>query len=164
MKKLIAAFLIAGSILLAGCNTGSAAIYDPPSDTPTEEAPTLTPFMPEKLTPTPTFTPLPTDTATATSTPSPTPEPTPTITPTWLPNQPGQVIAPILLYHHVADGYSDNRYYISISTFQQQMEALRDWGYTTVTISTIVNVLLNGGKLPARPVVLSFDDGNKDIY
>jgi peptidoglycan/xylan/chitin deacetylase (PgdA/CDA1 family) len=81
---------------------------------------------------------------------------------TW--NPAGLVIAPILLYHHIGDvGYS-NRYYVSPDTFREQMQALHDWGYSTITPSDLVNVLINGGELPSRPVVITFDDGNLDVY
>jgi len=44
------------------------------------------------------------------------------------------------------------------------MKALRDWGYTSITISDLANVLINGGELPSRPVIITFDDGNLDIF
>src|SRR4030042_3971235 len=44
------------------------------------------------------------------------------------------------------------------------MEALRGWGYSTITPSKLVVVLINGGEFPPRPVVITFDDGNSNIY
>jgi peptidoglycan/xylan/chitin deacetylase (PgdA/CDA1 family) len=115
-------------------------------------------IIPPSYTPTSTFTPSPT------YTPIPTDTPIPTETPAQVWNPPGQVIAPILLYHHVSDAGNGNRYYVSTDTFRSQMEALRDWGYTSITVSDLINVLINGGELPDRPVVITFDDGNVDIY
>jgi peptidoglycan/xylan/chitin deacetylase (PgdA/CDA1 family) len=101
---------------------------------------------------------------TQTATPIPTATLTPTPTPTWAYSPPGVVIAPILLYHHVDDIDPPSRYYVSPADFRWQMQALRDWGYTTITPTLLIDVLINGGELPARPVIITFDDGNRDVY
>jgi len=44
------------------------------------------------------------------------------------------------------------------------MKALHDLGYTTISIDTLVEAILNGKALPAHAVVISFDDGNLDVY
>ncbi len=160
--KFLGPFLVICSLLLSSCSTVLVVTADPPTDTP--QLPSLTPFLAEKNTPTPTLTPLPTETLTPTTTQTPTPQPSPTATPTWIFNSTGKVIAPILLYHHVADIEPASRYYISPQVFQAQMEALHQWGYTAVPISTIVEVITKGGELPPRPVVITFDDGNEDVY
>jgi peptidoglycan/xylan/chitin deacetylase (PgdA/CDA1 family) len=112
----------------------------------------------------PTYTPSPAFTPTLTNTPTPTETPIPTETPEAIFNPGGDVIAPILLYHHVSEAGGGNRYFVTPEVFQAQLQALRDWGYTSLTVSDLVNVLINGGELPARPVVITFDDGNIDIY
>ena len=121
-----------------------------------------TPFQPipptNTLPPPFTATPLPTWTPTPTVTPSPTP------TATWVFNEAGKVIAPILLYHHIANIIPVNRYYVSPENFRAQMQALREWGFTTITPSYLRQVLVSGGELPYRPVVITFDDGNLDVY
>jgi peptidoglycan/xylan/chitin deacetylase (PgdA/CDA1 family) len=103
-------------------------------------------------------------TPTATSTPSITSTPEPTVTPTWAVNPPGSAVVPILLYHHISDAQPGNRYYVPVATFEQQMQWLHDHGYTAITVSQLVDVLLKGGPLPARPVAITFDDGNEDVY
>lgn len=123
-----------------------------PSLTP---AATVTPFLPL---PTATSTPAPT--ATPTLLPSPTLQPTAT----WVWNPRGGVTAPILLYHHIGENDDNSRYYVSPAAFEQQMEWLHRHGYTTVTISTLVDALIDGGELPPRPVVITFDDGNESVY
>jgi peptidoglycan/xylan/chitin deacetylase (PgdA/CDA1 family) len=64
----------------------------------------------------------------------------------------------------VADITPTSRYYVSPDNFRAQMQALRDWGCTTITPSYLRQVLVNGGDLPYRPVVITFDDGNMDVY
>ncbi|MGD0706934.1 MAG: polysaccharide deacetylase family protein [Anaerolineaceae bacterium] len=103
-------------------------------------------------------------TPTATFTPAFTSTPEPTITPTWAVNPPGSAVVPILLYHHISDDKAGNRYYVPVATFEQQMQWLHDHGYTAITISQLVDVLMKGGPLPARPVAITFDDGNEDVY
>lgn len=132
-----------------------AAVDSLPSDTPFQPAtftPTLVPSVTPTLTPSPTLTPIPTET------------PTPTLTPTWVYNEPGQVVAPILLYHHVEGDVSYSRYTVSIPDFRAQMQALHDWGYTAIPISLLLDALINGAELPAKPIVITFDDGNYNIY
>lgn len=120
--------------------------------------------------PTPSWTLLPTLTPSATMTPemlllpSPTSTPEPSFTPTWAWVPAGVVTAPILLYHHIAENGTTNRYYVSPQNFRLQMEALRAWGYTSITPTELVQVILGGGFLPARPVIITFDDGNLDVY
>ena len=87
-----------------------------------------------------------------------------TPTPTWAAVAAGELKVPILLYHHISDVTPTNRYFVSIKTFRAQMQRLKDLGYITINISTLVDVLNNGGPLPAHPLVISFDDGNSDIY
>ncbi len=130
--------------------TPSPTSFQALTNTPSEVPPTLTPSS--------TFTPLPTDTPTPTDTPIPSPTPAVEFV------SAGHVKAPILLYHHISDEGNGNRYYVSTADFRAQMEALRSWGYTAITVSELVDVLINGGELPMRPVVITFDDGNLDVY
>ena len=139
-------------ILVTGCNfPGSLAT---PSLGPTETF-TLTLVPP---------TPIP---PTATQPPTPTATPTSTPTPVWL-FQSGSITCPILLYHRIAEppqpGSLAARYYTAPADFEWQMQALKDWGYTTIPISLLVEAILNGAALPPRPVVISFDDGYETVY
>lgn len=104
-------------------------------------------------------TPLPSETATNTVTPTPTTIPTAT----WAVQGPGDVTAPILLYHHV-DPDRDNWYNVSPENFAEQMQALADWGYTTITISQLAKAITDGAPLPERPIVITFDDGHMSVY
>jgi len=159
-------------ILLVGCLYKSDENVDPidPQYYPTIDptiASSSTPF--QAVTDTPSAIP-PSLTPTSTSTPNPTVTPSPTGTSTLTPESTtvsipaGHVTAPILLYHHISDEGNGNIYYVSTENFRSQMEALRDWGYSSITVSQLVDVLNNGGELPVRPVVITFDDGNLDVY
>ena len=82
----------------------------------------------------------------------------------WLWNPPGKVVTPILLYHHVAESSHPVRYFVSPPDFEDQMRSLIAWGYTPIPLSQLVQALVNGAELPERPVVITFDDGNLDVY
>jgi len=71
---------------------------------------------------------------------------------------------PILLYHHVAQTDKPSRYYVSPEDFELQISSLHDWGYTAIPLSLLVEAMLNGTELPLRPVVITFDDGYRDVY
>jgi peptidoglycan/xylan/chitin deacetylase (PgdA/CDA1 family) len=75
------------------------------------------------------------------------------------------VTVPILLYHSITNASSaDSRYAVSIDDFKDQMEQLRFWGYSTITVKQLVDHINKGHTLPPRPVVISFDDGYLDVY
>jgi len=69
-----------------------------------------------------------------------------------------------LLYHHVADTDEPRRYFVSPENFETQISSLHDWGYTAIPLSLLVEAMLNGAELPPRPVVITFDDGYRDVY
>ncbi|HKG04110.1 MAG TPA: polysaccharide deacetylase family protein [Conexibacter sp.] len=69
---------------------------------------------------------------------------------------------PILMYHVVSDPLPDSPYpdlYVPRAEFQDQMQALKDTGYTAITLQEAWDSWRAGGPLPAKPVVVSFDDG-----
>jgi|GEM_PF-1645379 len=84
--------------------------------------------------------------------------------PSWLWSPPGEVTVPILMYHHVGQADPSSRYNVTAEAFTAQMQSLRDWGFTTISLSLLVESLQTGAHLPPRPVVISFDDGYLDVY
>jgi peptidoglycan/xylan/chitin deacetylase (PgdA/CDA1 family) len=75
------------------------------------------------------------------------------------------VTVPILLYHNVLPNNSENsRYTVSVTDFENQMQQLKYWGYSTITIEQLVNHIKKGNTLPPRPIVISFDDGYFNVF
>lgn len=71
---------------------------------------------------------------------------------------------PILCYHQIRDyRVSDSRsardYIVPTADFKAQMKGLADSGYTTILPEDLYEYLAKGKTLPAKPVLLSFDDG-----
>jgi peptidoglycan/xylan/chitin deacetylase (PgdA/CDA1 family) len=144
MKKI--SILIMGlSILLSGCGIGILA----------ESTPTVT------MTVTP---PPPTGTATSTSTITPTFTASPIPTATGIHQGPGTVLVPIILYHWIAVSPINSQYYVRPDKFEEEMKLLHDWGYTSITAELLIKAITEGADLPARPILITFDDGHLNNY
>ena len=70
---------------------------------------------------------------------------------------------PVLAYHDLTEE-STKGTEISISRFREQMEALKEAGYTPVSLEQILDYVLLGHDLPERPILITFDDGYVSNY
>jgi peptidoglycan/xylan/chitin deacetylase (PgdA/CDA1 family) len=80
-----------------------------------------------------------------------------------------QVFAPVLIYHHVkpllpSDDAIERGLTVLPSQFEAQIRYLRTTGYRVITAAQLARHLRTGSALPAKPVVLSFDDGYADTF
>jgi peptidoglycan/xylan/chitin deacetylase (PgdA/CDA1 family) len=69
---------------------------------------------------------------------------------------------PILMYHVISDPLPNSPYpdlYVPRAQFAAQMQALKQAGYTAVTLGEVWKSWHANGPLPRRPIVVSFDDG-----
>ncbi|AUD07447.1 polysaccharide deacetylase family protein [Spirosoma pollinicola] len=76
---------------------------------------------------------------------------------------------PILCYHQIrdwraGDSKSAKDYIIPVAAFREQMQMLADSGYHTVLPDQLYAYLATGAPLPAKPIMLTFDDGDLDQY
>src|SRR5690242_1592215 len=73
---------------------------------------------------------------------------------------------PILMYHSISisGNAKFKQFTVSPAVFAQQMAYLHDAGYTPLTVSQFVQARTRPIDLPARPVVLTFDDGFADFF
>ncbi len=74
----------------------------------------------------------------------------------------------MLTYHHILRDEENTRFRhtsttTSVRAFSNQMTWLRDRGYTTLTMYQLEGYLRNKINLPARSVVITFDDGLKSV-
>jgi peptidoglycan/xylan/chitin deacetylase (PgdA/CDA1 family) len=74
---------------------------------------------------------------------------------------------PILMYHYIAEppeAAAQRSLWVSPANFAAQLDRLREEGFTTITLRTLYDALTSGASLPAKPIVLSFDDGHASAY
>jgi len=92
-----------------------------------------------------------------------------------LSRQPERHRLPILMYHSISDEIDDHarpyfRTVTSPATFARQMRFLSESQYQAITLSQALQSMRDplqaGGKnrTPQRPIVVTFDDGFRDIY
>jgi len=74
---------------------------------------------------------------------------------------------PILEYHVLGQAPADAPYpelYVTRPDFHRQMDWLDEHGYEAVTLEAVEDAWYQGGILPAKPVVVSFDDGYRPQF
>lgn len=71
---------------------------------------------------------------------------------------------PVLMYHSIADGQVANSAVVAVGVFKQQMQYLKDNGYTTLSLDELYNFIQSNRPVPQKSVVLTFDDGYEDSY
>jgi len=76
-----------------------------------------------------------------------------------------QYLLPIAMYHSVAPSVPEgNRLIVSVKTFERQMEFLKEHKYNVISLEEAGELIGNKKKIPARTLVITFDDGYKDNY
>jgi peptidoglycan/xylan/chitin deacetylase (PgdA/CDA1 family) len=169
--------------LVCGCTAPARSTISPsPGETGVApqlgEPPTVEPAAMWTATAFPSATPSaiasPTVTPTVTATPQPTamPSPTATQTPTPGPTPDGVVRklqVPILMYHYISMPPADADIYrrdlsVTPTLFESQLKYLIDAGYHAITLDDLLYALAQGRELPAKPVILTFDDGYEDNF
>lgn len=70
----------------------------------------------------------------------------------------GRAVIQVLMYHHLSPDPSQGMT-VSPERFEEQLSALLNAGYETVSIRQLVEFVESGVPLPEKTVVLTFDDG-----
>ena len=70
---------------------------------------------------------------------------------------------PVLNYHQINDT-EKNALTVNTEQFEAQMKYLAENGYETITPGEMLDAWENGGTLPEKPVIITFDDGYLDNY
>jgi peptidoglycan/xylan/chitin deacetylase (PgdA/CDA1 family) len=78
-------------------------------------------------------------------------------------------IVPILMYHHIQDLASDASelrltWTVAPQNFDAQMAFIAQRGFHTITMAQLVGQLKDDKPLPAKPIIISFDDGWEEQY
>jgi len=77
---------------------------------------------------------------------------------------PHSVRVPVLTYHrvHTMPAVGQPDLIVDPANFAAELEALRASGYHTIHQSQLFDALYKGGSLPAKPIIISVDDGYVD--
>ena len=81
--------------------------------------------------------------------------------------QPWRGPVPILMYHPIQDPIPGTAYpdlFLTRRDFIEQIDWLEQAGYEAVTLTEVLDSWFEGGRLPPKPIVLSFDDGYQSQY
>jgi len=73
------------------------------------------------------------------------------------------VVVPILMYHEVKP-YKTGKDVVTPYEIESDLKYLKDNQYTTITMLDLIDYINKKKELPAKPVVLSFDDGYLNNY
>ena len=72
---------------------------------------------------------------------------------------------PVLCYHSIGDDPTGkNPIIISKEKLRQDLQTIKNLGYTTLTLSQLNDYIFNDKAIPEKSVVITFDDGYKDNY
>jgi peptidoglycan/xylan/chitin deacetylase (PgdA/CDA1 family) len=74
---------------------------------------------------------------------------------------------PILEYHVLGappEGAPYPELYVGRTDFEKQMDWLEEHGYEAVTLEQVEEAWYHNGRLPPKPIVISFDDGYRPQY
>ena len=77
----------------------------------------------------------------------------------------GRPLVPVLAYHAVADDPPAplRRWSVTPARLREHLDALRELGAGALTVTELLSCYRGERPLPARPVVLTFDDGYEDF-
>lgn len=83
---------------------------------------------------------------------------------TLVPNPP-DIMVPILNYHHLdPDGTRTDGATITPLQFEEDMLTIKAMGYETINFTQLIDYYSGNSKLPANPIIITFDDGYSSNY
>jgi len=71
---------------------------------------------------------------------------------------------PVIMYHDVVSGTKDVWFDISVEEFERDLALIADQGCTPISLRQWWNYITTGAELPAKPLLLTFDDGYGSVY
>lgn len=166
MNKIRFGIILISIMLFNGCSRTEPVILTSTIETTSvTHTSIIDPSPTGMVTATITITPTITATPFLPATPTTTEIPTETPDPNYSKFGPGPVLFPILLYHHVMPVNGNNsQYAVTVDQFKAQMDWMKENGYQTIKVQDMVDAIHNGKSLPNKPFIVTFDDGNVDIF
>lgn len=72
---------------------------------------------------------------------------------------------PILMYHQISEKPKKwGKYVVSPKELEHDIKLVLDRGFTPITVSELVAYVNGEGTLPKKPIMITFDDGNRSDY
>jgi len=71
---------------------------------------------------------------------------------------------PVLMYHKIEPRDPVSGYWVTDRAFAQHLDALRAYGYTTVSFDDFMAYRNGTRQPPSEPVIITIDDGYQDLY
>ena len=76
-----------------------------------------------------------------------------------------EVEVPIIMYHLITERPKYvGKYGVTPAEVEKDLIYMKENGYTTVVMQDLINFVERGKRLPDKPIVLTFDDGNTSDY
>ena len=76
----------------------------------------------------------------------------------------GATSVPILVFHGILDKPDGSTINVTEKQFREYLFALKDAGYETITLEELHAFGTGGDELPAKPIMITFDDGRGDSF
>lgn len=73
------------------------------------------------------------------------------------------VALPIIMYHQITASFRGNDYVLPLKVLEDDFEYLKSNGYTPVSLNAVFQYVKGGKPLPKKPIVITFDDGQKSF-
>ena len=65
---------------------------------------------------------------------------------------------PIIMYHSLLKSQKST-YIVHPNTFEEDLKYIQSKGYSTITMTELINYVYNDAPLPEKPIIITFDDG-----
>ncbi|MCL1944704.1 MAG: polysaccharide deacetylase family protein [Firmicutes bacterium] len=72
-------------------------------------------------------------------------------------------VVPIIMYHNISN-HNPSKFVVTPKQLEQDLSYIKDMGFNPIFASDIVNYVQNSVPLPPKPIVLTFDDGYRNLY
>ncbi len=71
---------------------------------------------------------------------------------------------PILMYHNITDKSYGDKYTVTAAELEEDLKYISENGYTAIGLNDLINYTEGKGKLPQKPIIITFDDGFESLY
>ena len=69
-----------------------------------------------------------------------------------------EIELPIIMYHSLLKSQKST-YIVHPNIFEEDLKYIQSKGYSTITMTELINYVYNDAPLPEKPIIITFDDG-----